>query len=109
MDYRVRIGPVFYQDLEEIESFIADDNPKAARKVIDEIVRRTKTLKVFPEQGPILKSAAPFKTNYRFLISGKYMILYKFHDSTVFVQRAVHVKRNVAALLEDEEGGIGVS
>ena len=98
------LSPAFRNDLNEIEEYIGDSSPAAARKVVRDIVSKVETLKIFPESGPVFKSVAILKMNLRFFSCGSYMILYSYEDEIISVLRVLHMKRNIAALVEDEEG-----
>ena len=60
--------------LEDIYDFIAQDNPHAAKRVVENIYERAQTLKRLPEQG--YKYLRYPEHNIRILLYGHYRIVY---------------------------------
>ena len=60
--------------LDEIERYIATDNPAAAQREVLRIIDRAEILTRFPEIGPVFLRAP--EAEYRQLIVGKYLVLY---------------------------------
>jgi len=44
-------SPTARRDLQQVEAFIADDNPRAADELADRIIRATERLTAFPDSG----------------------------------------------------------
>lgn len=65
--------------LMEVRDYIAAENPLAARKVIREIVARTKLLTTQPLSSPAYKPAKD--PNVRHTVSGRYRIFYRVHPT----------------------------
>ena len=80
-------------DLIEIRDYIAADNPTAARKVIREIVARTRLLATQPLSSPAYEPARD--KNVRHTLAGRYRIFYRIHpaDSRVEILTIWHSSR----------------
>ena len=63
------------QDLREISTFIAKDNPPAAFKLGDLIFGRVDSLTVFPELGQVVPERN--QTNLREIVVKNYRIIYR--------------------------------
>ena len=64
--------------LREIYTYIANDNPKAARNTVNKILEKAKLLIEFPELGGIYPIDAPYKI--RVMYYSHYRISYKIVD-----------------------------
>ena len=77
------------RDLDDIWDYIVSElqNRSAAERVIDRIMDAVDPLKNFAEMGTPLSSIADIGTDYRFLVSGNYMVftVYKATMSTLTV------------------------
>ena len=80
-------------DLVQVRDYIAADNPTAARKVIREIVARTRLLATQPFSSPTYKPARDNDVRHTF--SGRYRIFYRVHpaDSRVEILTIWHSSR----------------
>ena len=89
-------------------------NRSAAERVIDHIMNAVDPLKNFAEMGSPLSSIADVGTDYRFLVSGNYMVFYRVQGCDVYmnsysngsalnVSDLVWVLRNAPGLSETDE------
>jgi plasmid stabilization system protein ParE len=91
-------------DLDEIWEYIAEDNPDAADRVIDEIEATLEGLVPFPLRGrrrPDLTSLP-----LRFILVREYLIAYVPNENPLWVIAVIHGRRNprvVAAILRGRE------
>lgn len=83
------------EDLIELWIYIAQDNPHAADRVLDEIEERFLMLADNPLMGRLRPDIAP---ELRYFISGKYLILYHLLHGGIEIVRVVHGARNLANL-----------
>jgi toxin ParE1/3/4 len=93
MGFKVILTPQSQDDLREIVSFIAQDNPERAKSFGHELIDRALTLALLPERGRIVPEISdPF---VREIVHRSYRIIYEvFSDSeTVFVLRFWHGAR----------------
>ena len=88
------------QDLIDIWSYIADDNPQAADTVLDTLNKKISLLADHPLLGPARLHIA---RDLRYLISGNYLILYRVIKENVEIVRVLHGARNLSALFKDDE------
>ncbi len=79
MVFQVRWSERARHDLLEIREFIAADNPIASRKVIRDIVSRTKLLATQPFSSPAYEPARD--NNVRHTLSGRYRIFYRVNSA----------------------------
>ncbi|MGO4889595.1 type II toxin-antitoxin system RelE/ParE family toxin [Anaerobacillus sp. MEB173] len=103
--HKLRINPVARQDLIEIKEYITKelDNPTAAVNVVSNIIESYKKLKEFPMLGLELSSKIDIETDYRFLVSGNYIVLYKVDDVYVSIYRILYSRRDYVKLLFSED------
>jgi addiction module RelE/StbE family toxin len=80
MDFEIVWTEPASADLLEIFQFIAQDNPRAARRVLTSILDRVELLRKVPHIG----TGYPRGTDgpYREIVSGKYRIFYKIQETS---------------------------
>lgn len=109
---KIDYSPRALQDMDDIWDYIAKElkNPIAAKRTIDRITTDISRLKQIPFMGPALSSISSFDSDFRFLVSGNYMVFYQVGDSVITVSRVLYGRRNYPELLfggaclsEDEE------
>lgn len=102
---RVFISPVAKNDLQDIRKYISSEleNPVAAEKTLAQIIRRLSELESFSNIGASLSSITKIETDYRYLVSGNYLIFYRFREKTVYVDRILYGKRDYISILFDEQ------
>jgi plasmid stabilization system protein ParE len=99
-----RLHPLAAQDITEIWEYIAEDNPLAARRVREEILRRIRAVVPFPNQGrkrPDLTSRP-----LRFILVREYLIAYAPEEKPLWVVAVMQGRRNprvMAAILRGRE------
>jgi len=82
-------------DLVEIWSYIADDNPDAADRLLAEIDEVCATLADAPHAGRLREDLA---TNLRSLPVGNYVVLYRPRADGIIVIRVLHGARDMPEL-----------
>jgi toxin ParE1/3/4 len=98
------LHPLAAQDISEIWIFIAEDSPRAARRVREEILAAIRRLVPFPHQGhkrPDLTSRP-----LRFTLVREYLIAYAPDEKPLWVVAVMHGRRNpraMAAILRSRE------
>ena len=83
-------------DLAGIWSYLAERSPQAADRLTKEIEQQIERLADFPEIGPQRPEIRP---GVRVLVSGNFLVLYKFEGQTVFIIRVVHGARDLSDIL----------
>jgi toxin ParE1/3/4 len=98
------LHPLAAQDISDIWAFIAEDSPRAARRVREEILAAIRGLIPFPHQGhkrPDLTSRP-----LRFTVVREYLIAYAPDEKPLWVVAVMHGRRNprvMAAILRGRE------
>ena len=97
----VRLSADAKEDLKSIRAYISEelDNPTAAKNTIDRIISRVRQLEQFPMMGAALSSVIEPETDYRFLVSGNYLVFYRIEKSDIFVDRILYGKRDYLKIL----------
>lgn len=95
------LSPEAQDDLSEIKAYIAEDleNPQAALSTVRKI---TKTIRMLQEHALIgvpLSAIADVNSDYRYLISGSYMIFYRVTGKDVFIDRVLYGRRDYLRIL----------
>jgi len=83
-------------DLIDIWVNIARDNEKAADSLLDRIDEVCQHLATFPELGPARPDLAP---ELRYMVVGRYLILYRIIPEGVEIVRVVHGARHSPDLI----------
>ena len=98
---KIRLSPLALSDLKEIQENITDElcNPTAANRIITKIIKDYSLLETSPRLGPSLSSIIHIDTDYRFLVSGKYIIFYKTEGEYVSIYRILYGARDYMTIL----------
>ena len=72
---KLRINPIVAEDLKNIREYIAEDNEEMAVKTIQEIYDRIENIQQFPYMGADLAKRVSFRTDYKYVICGNYVVL----------------------------------
>jgi plasmid stabilization system protein ParE len=72
MGLEIRLTKRAEEDLNEIFAYIAQDNPEAAERFAQKLLKRTEVLRTFPEAGKTFRKRAKIRR----LIEGQILILY---------------------------------
>ena len=93
MGGKVILTPQSLDDLEQIVTFIAEDNPERARSFGSELIDRALSVATFPERGRAVPEIG--EPAVREIIHGSYRIIYDiFPDrKTIYVLRFWHGAR----------------
>lgn len=82
-------------DLIEIWQFIAKENPVAATKILKSLDARSHELLRNPKFGP---ARPDIKSDYRHLVNGNYLILYRIKTNTIEIVRYLHGAKDLRIL-----------
>jgi len=83
------------EDLIEIWTHIAEDNPQAADRVLDRLEEAASRLADTPQIGPARDDVRP---GLRYLVSGTYLLLYRIREGGIEIVRAVHGRHDLKGL-----------
>jgi plasmid stabilization system protein ParE len=87
-------------DLEEIASFIADDSPINALRVVERLERRALTLTTMPTRGRIVPELRWHGiVTFLEMIERPWRVVYRIDDATVYVVAVLDGRRNLEDLL----------
>ena len=77
--------------LREVVSFIAKDNPEAAKRWSEDLFERVERLGAFPEMGRIVPELQ--KEAIREIFHGRYRVIYKLRRKGVLILTIRHGRR----------------
>lgn len=86
------------EDLIEIWIYIAQDNPGAADRVLDDIEQRFHALADNPLMGRLRPDIAP---ELRYFAVGSYLILYRTVEDEIQIIRVIHGARDLPTILTE--------
>ncbi len=88
-------------DLAEIKAYISEEleNPTAALSTVGRITKSIRILKNHAMAGAPLSSVANVDNDYRFLVSGNYMVFYRAIGCEVYVDRILYGRRDYLRVL----------
>ena len=95
---KLRINPLVAEDLKSIKEFIAEDNEEMAVKTIEEIYTRIEDIQQLPHMGADLSKRVSFRTDYKYSVSGNYVVLYKVGDEYVEIYRVVNRYQDITKI-----------
>jgi addiction module RelE/StbE family toxin len=96
----LRINPLVVEDLKGIKSFIAEDNADKALETVQEIYHQFENIQQFPYIGADLSKRVSFKTDYKYVVWGDYVVLYKIGKEVVEIYRAVNRYQDITRVFD---------
>lgn len=98
--YSVRWTELAVQDLERIVEHLQLDSPQAARRVLDQISKRAKSLESMPLRGRLVPELAYFELRtYRELLVRPYRLIYRVEGDEVWVIAVFDGRRDLTDVL----------
>lgn len=97
----VRLLTVAEQDLQELISYLAAENPDAAATALDRIETQLQALQRHPFLGRTPNDPRLARLGYRVLVIHNYLAFYKVKGKTVLIHRVLHGARDFVRLLMD--------
>lgn len=96
MKNNLHLSKKFKADLKEIKKYISSalKSPLTAKNTINDILDTISNLETFSDIGSPLNTIIDVDTNYRYILSGNYMIFYHTENSTVEIDRVLYGKRD---------------
>lgn len=88
-------------DLAEIKAYITEEleNPDAALATVGKITKSMRILRTHARAGAPLSAIASTDSDYRFLVSGNYLIFYRVLGNDVYVDRVLYGRRDYMRVL----------
>jgi toxin ParE1/3/4 len=107
----IKISGDAYLDIEEMFSYISQENKTAAKKLCRKIYKGIKGLKDFPFKYPMLQEedAPGAERGYRYMVVNPYIVFYRVLDDVIVIARVLHTRQNWLHLLFgsfDNESGV---
>jgi len=99
--YRVHLLSIAEQDLTELISYLAAENPSAAAETLDRIESRFQSLATHPFAGRVPRDSELIALGYRVLVIDNYLAFYKVKRTTILVYRILHGARDICHLLSE--------
>ena len=96
MAHEVLIPPKVAAEIEAIGDWIAQDNPAAARRMMERLYQRCLSLDRLPERG------RPYGPTHRAVNEGRYVIIYRVEpppDPRVIIVAVMHGARDIRRIL----------
>lgn len=89
------------RDLDNIWDYIVAElqNRSAAEHVVNSILDAVDQLEAFAELGAPLSSITEVGADYRFLVSGNYMVFYRVRGNDVYIDRVLYGRSNYMNVL----------
>ena len=97
--YSVEYLPMAYDDLDDIFTYIATDDPGLAIKILDEFDIAILHLEEFPDMGVNIKNRRLANKGYKMLIINDYLVFYVMVTNIIEIRRIISSKRNYTKLL----------
>jgi len=93
---KIKISEDAYLDIEEMFSYISQDNKTAAEKLRKKIYDGIKGLNDFPYKYPVVqeKDAPGAARGYRYMVVNPYIVFYRVLDDSIVVARVLHSRQN---------------
>ncbi len=88
-------------DLDEIWEYISFElcNPQAAENTVNKIMDTVDELETFSEIGTALSSVTDMESDYRFLVSGNYIVFYRVAGQDIYIDRVLYGRRDYLRIL----------
>jgi len=80
-------------DLEVINDFLSEKSVKAAKKIVQSILERTRQLETFPKSGSLQETDKALSRSYRYLAEGHYKIIYSLDEKALYVEAIVDTRQ----------------
>ena len=85
----IRLTKRAISDIKKIHDYILEDSQQNADRVKADIIQSINHLGLFPLMGASLAGKINVKTDYRYVITGKFLIFYKTNEDVVNIYRVL--------------------
>ncbi|WP_418791919.1 type II toxin-antitoxin system RelE/ParE family toxin [Phosphitispora sp. TUW77] len=92
----VKYTPAAVDDMDEIFSYISEDNATAAESLLNKLNAEVSKLADFPNMGSVLSEEEFTLINrgYRFIVVSPYLVFYRIIKDNIVIHRILHSRRN---------------
>ena len=87
-----------YKDMDLISNFIANDNVKAAEKLLKFLLKTCRRLTKYPTLG-IRRPDFTYKEYRFYIVKKRYIIAYRVENNCLYVSRVLSSYQDICALL----------
>lgn len=100
----LHLSPEAQNDLIDIKAYIREEleNPQGAMATVSKITSSIGLLRDHGYIGAPLSSVAEIDSDYRFLVSGNYLIFYRAQGRDIYIDRVLYGRREYLRILFDE-------
>lgn len=93
---KVKYSPAAVDDMDEIFSFISQDNVSAAENLLQKLDHHISNLADFPNMGSVLSEDeySLIQRGCRFIAVNPYLVFYRVAEDTVIIHRILHGGRD---------------
>ncbi len=93
---KIKYTPMAVDDMDEIFSYISEDNVAAAESLLERINTGVSKLADFPNMGSVLSDEEYTLVNsgYRFIIIQPYLVFYRIIEHVIIIHRILHGRRD---------------
>ncbi|MCL5058816.1 MAG: type II toxin-antitoxin system RelE/ParE family toxin [Actinobacteria bacterium] len=101
--HKIKYSPAAVDDMDEIFSYISQDNIPTAEIMLEKINGGITKLAEFPNMGSVLSDEEYMiiQRGYRFIVVQPYLVFYRITDNTVIIHRILHGRRDYLRELFD--------
>lgn len=97
---RFKISKGAAQDLEDIWSYIAKNNTRAADRIFDQLREKFAKLAKFSQMGQVREELAVYLRSFPIR---SYLIFYRIIDEGIEIVRIIHSSQDIKQIFEDVE------
>ncbi|KIL39818.1 translation repressor RelE [Gordoniibacillus kamchatkensis] len=93
---KVKYTPAAVDDIDEIFSYISQDNVSAAENLLEKLDSQMASLADFPHIGSVLSDEdyTLVQRGYRFIVVHPYLVFYRVIENDVIIHRILHGRRD---------------
>lgn len=104
---KVHYTPEARRDLDDIWNHIVSNlqNRTAAENTVNRIMDAVDQLETYALIGPPLSTIAEVDGEYRFLVSGNYMVFYRVNGNDIYIDRVLYGRRDYLRILFSDNQG----
>ncbi|MGI6091216.1 MAG: type II toxin-antitoxin system RelE/ParE family toxin [Saccharofermentanales bacterium] len=101
----LHLSPQAEEDLYESKTYIEEDleSPQAALSTIAKITKTIRRLREHALIGASLSAIANIESDYRYLVSGNFLVFYRVVDKDIFIDRVLYGRRDYLRILFTDE------
>jgi toxin ParE1/3/4 len=100
---KIKYSPAAVDDMDEVFSYISQDNLAAATLMLEKLDREIRKLESFPNMGSVLAEDeySILQPGYRFVVINPYIVFYRIVNDSIIIHRILHGRRDYVRELFD--------